>query len=73
MNELDSIDTPSTMTSESLADILSFDKKEVHKKIRTMFGEDKARELFSPDMDRQGRVVEYHLPELESKMFVACS
>lgn len=60
-----------TMSSSQLAVMLGYDKKEVHKKIRAMFGADKAREKFSPDIDAQRRIDEYNLPELESKMFVA--
>lgn len=60
-----------TMSSTQLADILGYEKKEVNKKIRAMFGGKKAREIFSPAYDLQGRVVDYFLPEKESKMFVA--
>ncbi|MFH0259513.1 hypothetical protein ACGRH2_03515 [Vibrio barjaei] len=51
--------------------LLNYEKKEISKKIRLMFGDDKAREKFSPARDSQSRVDYYNLPELESKMFVA--
>jgi len=60
-----------TMSSSQLAEILGYEKKEVNKKVRAMFGDDKAREVFSPACDAQNRVVDYNLPEKESKMFVA--
>ncbi|MDA0107838.1 phage antirepressor KilAC domain-containing protein [Vibrio sp. La 4.2.2] len=60
-----------TMSSVQLANLLNYEKKEINKKIRSMFGDDTARENFSPVLDRQGRVDYYNLPELESKMFVA--
>ncbi|WP_353499244.1 hypothetical protein [Vibrio sp. CB1-14] len=51
--------------------LLNYEKKEISEKIRLMFGDDKAREKFSPARDSQSRVDYYNLPELESKMFVA--
>ena len=60
-----------TMTSIQLSEMLGYEKKEINKKIRSMFGEEESREKFSPALDRQGRVDFYNLPELESKMFVA--
>ena len=59
------------MSSTQLAEMLSYLVKETNKKIRAMFGEDKAREIFSPTLRPNGQVLEYHLPEKESKMFVA--
>ncbi len=35
-----------------------------------MFAEEKAREIFSPTLRANGQVLEYNLPEKESKMFV---
>ena len=60
-----------TMTSIQLSEMFGYEAKEINKKIRAMFGEDKAREEFSPALDGQARVMFYNLPELESKMFVA--
>lgn len=60
-----------TMSSIELADLLGYEKKEVNKKIRAMFGEIKVRETFSPTLRANGQVDFYSLPELESKMFVA--
>ncbi len=71
MKGLDLVESNETMSSTQLAEILGYEKKEVNKKVRAMFGEEKARESFSPAYDQQRRVVDYHLPELESKMFVA--
>lgn len=62
---------PQTMSSTELANILPYTKKEVNKKIRAMFGENEAREKFSPTLRANGQVEDYNLPELESKMFVA--
>jgi len=60
-----------TMSSTQLGELLGKEPKEVNKQIRKMFGEEKARESFSPDLDNQGRVINYHLPELESNMYAA--
>ena len=60
-----------TMTSSQLAKILPYEKKEINKKIRSLFGEAKAREMFSPSVDPQNRVLEYNLPKKESIMLVA--
>ena len=65
--------TSKTMTSTQLAELLGYEKKEVNKKIRAMFGEKESRELFSPVEStglNAGFVDYYNLPELESKMFV---
>lgn len=60
-----------TMTSTQLADMLGFDSKSsINKAIRKMFDDSKL-ESFKPSLDARGYVVDYHLPELESKMFVA--
>lgn len=71
MKNLINTNNTETMTSAQLAELLGYEKKEVNKKIRNMFGDEKAREKFSPDLDGRGRVEYYNLPELESKMFVA--
>lgn len=65
------VNQPATMTSSQLAEMLGYQKKEINKKIRTMFGEIIAREKFSPSIRGNGQVDFYNLPELESKMFVA--
>lgn len=59
------------MTSIQLAEMLGYEKKEINKKIRAMFGDKKVREKFSPAIRDNGQVDYYNLPELESKMFVA--
>ena len=60
-----------TMSSTQLSVILPYARKEINKKVRAMFGEKVAGEKFSPDFDPQNRAIDYHLPEKESKMFVA--
>ena len=60
-----------TMSSTQLAEMLGYEKKEINKKVRAMFGDEVAREKFYPALDSQNRVNYYNLPELESKMFVA--
>ncbi len=60
-----------TMTSSQLAEMLGFESKSsINKAIRKMFDDSKL-ESFNPSLDSRGYVVDYHLPELESKMFVA--
>jgi len=41
-----------TMTSTEIAEILGYEKKEVNKKVRAMFGDAESRELFSPVYER---------------------
>ena len=60
-----------TMTSSELALMLGYEKKEVHRKIKLMFADKLAGGDIPLAIDNQGRVTEYYLPELESKMFVA--
>ena len=68
MNELTEINT---MSSSQLAEILDYKKEDINKKVRLMFADKIATEIISVALDNQNRVKEYHLPELESKMFVA--
>ena len=65
--------TVETMTSSQLAEILGFKSKSaVNKKIRIFFDGDRMESLRkTAAYDNRGYVTEYHLPELESKMFVA--
>jgi hypothetical protein len=70
-NMLDIINKNQTMSSIQLSEMLGYEKKEINKKVRSMFGDEKAREKFSPTLDSRGRVDFYNLPELESKMIVA--
>ena len=65
------LNTEQTMSSSQLSTMLGYEKKEINKKIRSMFGEEIARETFSPALDSQNRISEYLLPEVESKMLVA--
>ena len=60
-----------TMTSSQLAEMLGFESKSsINKAIRKMFDDSKL-ESFKPTLDSRGYVIDYNLPELESKMFVA--
>lgn len=60
-----------TMTSSELAELLGYEKKEVNRKIKAMFAEKIDGGEISPSLDSRGYVDYYHLPEKESKMFVA--
>lgn len=60
-----------TMSSSQLADMLGYERKEINKKIRSMFVEENDREMFSPSFYRENQVMDYFLPEVESKMLVA--
>lgn len=60
-----------TMNSTQLAEMLGYEKKEVNRKIKEMFPEKIDGGKIPPSLDNRGYVVEYNLPELESKMFVA--
>lgn len=63
--------TVKTMTSTQLAEMLHKEKKEINREIRKMFQDKIDGGIITPSLDSRGYVVEYHLPELESKMFVA--
>jgi len=71
MKNLLVVNQQKTMSSIELAGLLNFDKKEVHRKLKTMFGDEKVSGEFSPTLRPNGQVLEYNIPELESKMFVA--
>ncbi len=60
-----------TMCSSQLAEMLCYEKKEINRKIKAMFQEKIEGGIISPTLRVNGQVDEYHLPELESKMFVA--
>jgi len=60
-----------TMSSTQLAEMLGYDKKEINRKIKQMFSEKIDGGIISPSLDARNYVSNYHLPELESKMFVA--
>ena len=51
--------------------MLGYEKKEVNRKIKSMFQDKLDGGIISPSLDSRGYVVDYFLPELESKMFVA--
>lgn len=68
---LPSTNNTPTMSSSQLAEMLGYEKKEVNRKVREMFADKIDGGIIPPSLDSRGYVVEYHLPELESKMFVA--
>ena len=65
------VESKLTMTSSQVADLLGYEKKEVNRKIKAMFSDKIDGGEIPPSLDSRGYVDEYHLPELESKMFVA--
>ena len=71
----DLIEMKETMTSSNLAELLKYEKKEINKKIRDMFQAKIDTGVISSLVEytglNKGKVKEYNLPELESKMFVA--
>lgn len=61
-----------TMTSSQLLELIPFkSKSELNRAIRNMFREKIDDAVIASSYDNRGYVTEYHLPELESKMFVA--
>jgi len=60
-----------TMTSTQLAEMLNKQKKEINRKIKLMFQDKIDGGVIRPSLDARGYVAEYHVPELEAKMFVA--
>ena len=60
-----------TMTSTQLAEMLGMEKKEIHRELQHNFQDEIDGGIISPSLDSRGYVAEYHLPELESKMYVA--
>lgn len=71
MNQLMTSNQPLTMNSTELAKMLGYEKKEINRKIKAMFGEKIDGGIITPSFDSRGYVSEYNLGELESKMFVA--
>ena len=64
-------DNIKTMTSTQLAELLGREKKEINREIKKMFKDKIEGGDFTPTLRTNGQVLEYHLPELEAKMFVA--
>jgi phage antirepressor YoqD-like protein len=60
-----------TMSSTQLGKLLGYEKKEVNKKITSMFPSEIAGEKISRTFRENGQVDEYYLPEVESQMFAA--
>jgi len=61
-----------TMSSTQLAELLHFESKSsLNKAIRLMFQDKINDSIIESSKDSRGYVIDYHLPELESKMFVA--
>lgn len=63
--------TNNTMTSTQLAEMLGYSKKQINLKVKDMFSDKIDGNKILPSLDARGYVVDYNLPELESKMFVA--
>ncbi len=62
--------TNETMNSTQLAELLGKQKKHINEKIRLMFSDEIEGRVIRPSLDSRGYVTDYHLPELESVMFV---
>ena len=60
-----------TMTSSELAELLGKAKKHINEKIKKLFPKEIEGRIIRPSLNPNGTVVEYHLPEIECKMFVA--
>lgn len=61
-----------TMTSTQLVELLHFESKSpLNRAIRNMFQEKIDDAIIASSLNPNGTVNDYHLPELESKMFVA--
>lgn len=68
---ISTVETSETMTSTQLSELLGYEKKEINRKIKSLFKEKIDGGLITPSLDSRGYVIDYNLPELESKMFVA--
>ena len=69
---------PETMSSSQLAEMLHRKKHNINRDIRDIFSDKiddskygSSNKPIKSDLDSRGYVLEYHLPELEAKMFVA--
>ena len=71
MNDLISVENMETMSSSELAILLGREIQDVNKSIRQIFQEKIVTEIISVTLRKNGQVLNYHLPELEAKMFVA--
>jgi hypothetical protein len=72
MKELVKVNTiPGTMSSTQLSKMLRQRKTDIHKDIRRIFQDKIDGGKIPSSKDSRGYVVDYYLPELESKMFVA--
>ena len=70
MKTVATVNTNETMTSTELAELLGYEKKRVNQRIKEMFQEEIDGAIIVPSLDSRGYVSEYHLPEVESNMFV---
>lgn len=59
------------MTSTQLAEMLGMGKTHVNRDIKKLFGSKIRSPTIRPTLRPNGQVMDYYLPELESKMFVA--
>lgn len=71
MNELIKVTQTETMSSTQLAEMLGKEKSYINREIKKMFQAKIDDAKITPSLDSRGYVIDYHLPELESKMFVA--
>ena len=73
INSLSRIGEPSieTMSSTQLADLLGKEKSYINREIKKMFWQKIDDAKIASSKDSRGYITDYHLPELESKMFVA--
>ena len=60
-----------TMSSTELGELLGYEKKEVNRKVLSMFQSEIDGVIITPSLDARGYVTEYHLPEIEAQMFAA--
>jgi len=72
MNEIMTLNSnEETMSSTQLAEMLHMEKSHVNRDIKKMFDDKITSSIIGSSKDSRGYVTDYHLPELESKMFVA--
>lgn len=71
------MNTTTTMTSKEILELLNANRvkpmelKELHRDIKRLFPAEIESGMIPPTLRPNGQVLEYHLPEIESKMLVA--
>jgi phage antirepressor YoqD-like protein len=71
MNEIIKAEDIKTMTSTQLAEMLGMEKTHINRDIKKIFSDKIVSSIIGSSIDSRGYISDYHLPELESKMFVA--